>query len=332
MDQSIFYKGNKFQVKDFSKEGEFEKTIYENSKTFFGNKSVLFDIKKKVDTKTLNGTIPDGFLFDFREEDNPAFYMIEVELSKHSFQNHIFPQITKFFAFLKNKTSQNKLIEEIHKIIKDDKKLEDEFKKNIGGREIYKTIKDAIENNSNILLILDDEKEEVMEAKEIYPSEWGKLVKVIKINQFSYNSEVIYTITPNFEDIEYIDLEGIKNDNNQEYDEYYHLEGVSEEVKNTYYSLKEKVMALDSNIIFNPKKWYISIKLRKNIAFITLKIKKLKIVITQPYDPNLKLNHNFKPLAESVQKFYNSKCFQITIEQNQNLDEIVDLIKKSINK
>ncbi len=335
MDQSIFLKGNRFQIKYFSTEEEFETMVYENSKTFFGNKSVLFDIKKKVKTKTLNDTIPDGFLFDFREEDNPAFYMIEVELSKHSFYSHIFPQITKFFAFLNNKDARNKLIDQIYDVVKNDKKLEEEFKKNIGGKETYKTIKDAIENNSNILLILDDEVEQLKEVKETYPSEWGKLVKVIKINQFSNNSDIIHTITPNFEDIEYIDLEspkeGSKENNQETYDEYYHLEGVSEEVKKIYQSLKEKVQAINPKIIFNPTKWYISIKLDKNIAYINLKIKKLKIVITQPYDPNLKLNHSFKPLAEGVERFYNSKCFQITIEHNQNLDEVVDLIKKSIN-
>ena len=39
--------------------------------------------------------------------------MIEVELSKHSFYSHIFPQITKFFAFLNNKEARNKLIDQI---------------------------------------------------------------------------------------------------------------------------------------------------------------------------------------------------------------------------
>jgi hypothetical protein len=127
--------------------------------------------------------------------------MIEVELSKHSFYSHIFPQITKFFAFLNNKDARNKLIDQIYDVVKNDKKLEEEFKKNIGGKETYKTIKDAIENNSNILLILDDEVEQLKEVKETYPSEWGKLVKVIKINQFS-KIRILLIQYSNFEDID----------------------------------------------------------------------------------------------------------------------------------
>ena len=30
-------------------------------------------------------------MFDLKDPDNPEFYLVEVELAKHSFYNHIFP-------------------------------------------------------------------------------------------------------------------------------------------------------------------------------------------------------------------------------------------------
>ena len=85
----------------YALEKEFEEDVYLNSKLFFGEKSILLDNKTLLKGKLLGGTIPDGFLFDLSDDSEPQFYIIEVELAKHSFNSHIFPQITKFFSFFK---------------------------------------------------------------------------------------------------------------------------------------------------------------------------------------------------------------------------------------
>ena len=83
----------------------------------------IMDVKKKIDNNFLGGVIPDGFLLDFSDKKNPEFYLVEVELVKHSFFNHIFPQITKFFAFFKNPNSQGKLIEKLYAITQSKQRL-----------------------------------------------------------------------------------------------------------------------------------------------------------------------------------------------------------------
>jgi len=100
----LFYNGKRFVEYEFEKEADFEKEISENFKLFFGQDSIFIDAKKKIETKSLGNSIPDGFLFDLSDKDNPEFYLVEVELAKHDFFNHIFPQITKFFGFFKNTT------------------------------------------------------------------------------------------------------------------------------------------------------------------------------------------------------------------------------------
>ena len=108
---------NQFQ---FDKEADFEREVVLNSKQFFGTNSIYIDAKRKIETKSLGNSIPDGFLFDLSDKDNPEFYIVEVELAKHDFYNHIFPQITKFFGFYKNPKSQNELVEKIFSFITND--------------------------------------------------------------------------------------------------------------------------------------------------------------------------------------------------------------------
>jgi hypothetical protein len=85
----------------------------------------------------------------------------EVELAKHDFYKHIFPQITKFFAFFKNSGSRNNLIDKLFQLIKSNQKLEEDFKNYLGKKEVYKALKDTIESSQNILLVIDDPKPEL---------------------------------------------------------------------------------------------------------------------------------------------------------------------------
>ena len=153
MKSSIFMNGEKFVEVDFAKEIDFESLVIKNSKTLFGSNTIYFDLKNKIKSQSLGNSIPDGFLFDFRDIENPEFYLVEVELAKHDFYKHIFPQITKFFAFFKNPESQGKLIEKLFSIFETDEQLRNDLKSRIGNREIFKFLKDTIENSQNILLI-----------------------------------------------------------------------------------------------------------------------------------------------------------------------------------
>lgn len=156
--------------------------------------------------------------------------MVEVELAKHSFFGHIFPQITKFFAFFKNPSSHGKLIEKIYSIFENDDNLRNELKSKIGKKEIFKFLKDTIENSQNILLIIDDEKKELPEITETYTDTWGKIVKVALLKEYRKNGEQknsIFSLSPDFENIENLDIVS-ENKNIQEeksvYSEHFHLE------------------------------------------------------------------------------------------------------------
>jgi len=332
----LFTNNKTFNQFQFDKELDFEREVVSNSRLFFGANSIYIDAKRKIQTKNLGNSIPDGFLFDLADKDNPEFYIVEVELAKHDFYNHIFPQITKFFGFYKNPKSQADLIEKIFSFISNDNDLRKEFKKYLGDKEIYKFLKDTIEQSQNILLIIDGDKKELPEIMDTYTDTWGKMVQLILIKKFSYNGEVIYTMHPDFENIEFAEIEEetITEAEDIQYTEEYHLEGVSETVRSIYTELKAHVIRVSPMIIFNPKKYYISIRKERNIAFFIIKRKKARLIVMQSDHETRSevLNHSIKTLTEKVQKFWNGPSCAIILETTDNLDEIKSLLTKLVTR
>jgi len=330
MKSAIYMDGNRFTETQFNSEEDFEKIVKENSKTLFGSKTLYLDLKNKIDSKSMGSSIPDGFLFDFRDKDNPEFYLVEVELEKHDFYKHIFPQITKFFAFFKNPSSRNNLIEKLFHFINSNGVLEQEFKTYSGKKEIYKTLKDIIENSQNILLVIDENKPELQEVFETYTDTWDKIVKVEVLKQYTTNKKIIFTLNPDFENIDFI--EPVEDEEREgKYSESFHTEGVEQTVISIYEKIKDTNLKINPQIMVNPQKYYISLRQNKNFAFIKMKKKKLHVVIMLPYDTGIKLikKNKLKQLSESVQNFYNGPCFKVTLENMENIDEVLKAIEEA---
>ena len=332
----LFANNKAFNQFQFDIEADFEREIVLNSKQFFGINSIYIDAKRKIETKSLGNSIPDGFLFDLSDKDNPEFYIVEVELAKHDFFNHIFPQITKFFGFYKNPKSQNDLVEKIFSFINNDSEIKKEFKKYLGEKEIYKFIKDTIERSQNILLVIDGDKKELPEIMETYSDTWGKMVKLILIKKFFNSEDAIYTMHPEFENLEfaYIENEISTNTDDMDYDEDYHFDGVSELVRQIYGDLRADLLKANSSLIFNPQKYYISIRKDRNIAYFKISRKKITLVVIQSDEETKKeiTHHTVKTLTAGVQKFWNGPSCAIIIETTEHLDEIKTLLRKLITK
>jgi predicted transport protein len=329
MKSAIFMDGSKFTEVDFKEESDFEKQVKENSKTLFGSKTIYFDLKNKIDTKSLGFSIPDGFLFDFKDKENPEFYLVEVELAKHDFYKHIFPQITKFFAFFKNSTSRNKLIERIHVIIQNSQ-LEEEFKQYSGKKqEIYKALKDIIENSQNILIVIDENKPEFQEVMGTYTDTWDKMVKVEILKQYTADNKIIFTLNPDFE----IGLIAPpdQEEPNDKHPELFHTKDVERGIVSVYEKIKEAILEIDKEIKVNSQRYYISLRKKRNFAFIEIKKKKIHIVIMLPYETGRGLikKHKLTQLSESVQNFYNGQCFKVTLVNVDNIEEIIKALEEA---
>ncbi len=332
----LYYEGNKYREIFFEKEEDLEKEIIQNSKFFFGPKTVYIETKRRLETKALGGVIPDGFLFDFSDKKAPEFYIVEIELVRHDFYRHIFPQITKYFAFFRNPESQSDLVEKLHEIIDSSEDLKAEFKKHLGEREVYKYIKDLVDVSQNILLIFDEDKKEVEELYETYTDTWGRTVKLAVLKKFGNKGEFIFTISPEFEEIEYSFAEPVVEFDEEvipvHYSEDFHLEGVNEAIKDTYSKLKEKLLKINKKIKFNPQKYYVSVIYAKNIAFLLFRRKKIHLVAKLPEKTvkGIIKKHKIKSLGKGVQNFYGGSCCDVILENDKYMGEVIELFKALI--
>ena len=333
----IFHNNNKFHEYTHNQEKDFEDVVRKNTKLIFGSSTIYIDLKTRIETISLGGSIPDGLLFDLKNIDSPEFYLVEVELAKHDFYKHIFPQITRFFAFYRNSKAQNALIEKVFAVIQADKELEKEFKQFLKGREIFKFIKDTIENSQNILLVIDDMKPELPEMIDTY-TEWSKMVKIVVLKEYRCGDDKILSLTPDFESIALAEISGVKTEEEGTgkipRTEEYHLDGVEPQVKEVYQTIKSRLLAFKPSLRFNPQKYYISIIDKKNFAYIYIRRRKinLTVMLLESVIRNSIKHHKVESESESVHKFYGGECATITIEDASNLDEIIDVLKMPVSK
>lgn len=116
--------------------------------------------------------------------------------------------------------------------------------------------------------------------------------------------------------------------------EEYHLNSVPVEIKGMYNEIKTELLETYSNIKFNPKKYYISLRKIKNIAFFQLYKKKINLIVINPEEHTRSsiLDYNIKTLPASVQKFWNGECCIIIIDKADCLNQIIMLLSIIIER
>jgi len=319
----LYINKNKVEEVSFAYEKDFEEFIVENQKLLFGSDSIYLNLKKKLRSETLGNSIPDGFLFDFTDKEEPEFYIIEVELAKHSFYDHIFKQVTKFFSFFSAKKKQS-LINEIYNYILSNSELQKRFKQYLGNKEIHHFLNELLNDSQNILLLIDNEKIEIDEVMDTY-AEWRDKVKYMIIKKYVKNGEQIISADPEFRYIdEHTELRPSEEEDDPTIDENYHLQGKDKIIKEIYEEIKKVATSINSEIIFNPQKYYISIRHTKNYVFLTFRKKFVRCVIMRPFEElqnEIKIN-KLERLSDKVQGFYGGSCAQLKISSVENVEEL----------
>jgi predicted transport protein len=180
-------------------------------------------------------------------------------------------------------------------------------------------------------LVLDNDKKELPEIINTYTDTWGKIVKLTLLKEYCCNGESIISLAPEFENIETADITTTTTtteDKTSVYTEDYHLEDVSLEIKDIYSILQKALYEQIKDLKYNPQRYYISLRKKRNFAFLQVRKKKFTIVAMMEQSEIEKRikHHKIIALADSVQKFYNGKCAKIIIENAEDIDEIIDLL------
>ncbi|MEA3307464.1 MAG: DUF5655 domain-containing protein, partial [Elusimicrobiota bacterium] len=92
--------------------------------------------------------------------------------------------------------------------------------------------------------------------------------------------------------------------------------------------IKKKLSEKIPNLQFNPQRYYISLRKKRNFAFIKVHKKKLAIVVLMDEEKiRARVRHyEITKLAEGVQKFYNGNCGRIEITDAKNIDEVISVL------
>lgn len=340
MSISVFLNGQDFQQIIYDKENEFERLIVDNAETLFGSDTIYIDVKHRINGSSLGGTVPDGLLIDLSDLDNPELYLVEIELQNHDFFKHIFPQITRFFAFFRNSSSRQKLTEQIFSIFKANSPLREKLKELVGTREVYKFLKDMLESSQNILIIIDGPKPEFEEIMNTYTDTWGKMVKVQIVNHFRRDENDILTLEPPFQNLQFGDAvsppPGKEPGDVSQYTEEFHLEGCDANAKDIYEKLKREFLGAKKSLRFNPTKYYIGVVDNRNIAFIQTRKKKIRLTVLLTESEVRSIlslsHHNVVAHSESVQRYWagnNPNC-SVEIRDSAHWDEIRELVEKLV--
>lgn len=313
--------------KKFQSEKEFEQLILTNSRMLFGQHALIIEDKEKKDEY-----FPDKFLFDFSDNEKPRFYIIETVLSAKNF-GYFYARITHFLALLKIQSRQSGFHERLCEIIDADKAQKKELQTLIGSnRDVSEFLSVIIGNKPVILLVMDNLRDDLPLLQETYTDTWGKMVKSLVLKKYSSSGNTIYTMRPDFADI-WKNEKG-KKEGVIKCTEADHLDELPERIRNIYNDIKTALLETDSSLEFNPKKHYISIRKNKNLAFLHLRRKNMDIVVMNLEDDTRKRikHHRIKTLPASVQKFWNGACCTVVIENADNLDEVIDLLKMVVAK
>ncbi|MFA6924733.1 MAG: DUF5655 domain-containing protein [Bacteroidales bacterium] len=311
----------------FYKKSDLEEFVIENHKTLFGENTVIID-----NTKSTNEYFPNMFLFDFKEQDKPRMYVIEVNVSDDSL-GLLYARITHFIASLKNKNYQNDFLALLCKTIDADKKEKKELQTRLKEeQDIPGLLSEMLDNRPAILLVKDNENAVLDLMQTVYVETWGKMIRQILVKKYYCNDDTIYNVSPLFANI--WKNEKIKKDEIVKCTEEDHLNAVSENIRNIYNEIKTALLETDDTLEFNAKKHYVSVKKNKNLMFFHLRKKNINLVIMNPEDDTRKQikHHEIKTLPASVQKFWNGACCTLVIENADNLKEVSSLLKKIIVK
>jgi predicted transport protein len=310
----------------FKSEKEFNELIVNNSKMLFGKNTLLIDATKSLFECYL--------LLDFCEAEKHKLHFVDITLSKQNFWD-LFVRITRLFTLLNFPDYQNKLVELLLDIISENATLKDELNP-IVGENIAEYFKMVLINKPFILLLTDQERPELIDMTMAYSNYWGKFVRPILLKKYADNGDLFCAISPAFADIDFTPNGKSGKDHiiKQKSTEADHLENTSDIIQGVYKKIKADLLNEDKSIEFNPKQYYISMRKNRNLAFFNITKKRISLVVMNPEKETQEeiKHHEIKTLTEKVQKFWNGPSCTIIIDNMDNIDEVIALLKKLIQQ
>ena len=210
----LWNKNNRYLEIPYERESELEEAFNKVKEALFGSTRIYLDDKKKIGKKGGTNNLPDGYLIDLTNRQDPKIFVVENDLSSHQHLKHIAVQILEFsLSFETSKVKVKNVIKEmLHKRKSEWTKCEDFAKRN--GYENVDYLLESIihkKDSFNALLIIDELGEEL---ETVLISRFKFPVEVTTLKRFkNQNGEILYDFQPLLnevtEDTEKVDISEI---------------------------------------------------------------------------------------------------------------------------
>jgi len=317
--QVILTNTGKYSLYEYRDEKELDDMIAEHSSEIFGNDSQYFNIKRKIRSKTGLGTIPDGYVIDFKKR---KLYVIEVELIRHNLCRHILPQIATFTMALENKDSIEILVEMFMKGLYENKKLKrNDIELIVKNRGIVIIIDDIGDPNkqTNQLMEVVDYLSKQTEVKTIPFQTFTKGICLSDDHIHSFRSFSKDELEKESKKWTFkwktVPLEELLRDS-------------EEDLKHLFAELSSNICCIAPNVNEVPRKKWITYQVSPLKNFCTVKVLKDALEIHMKVDKNKFIDEkNITKNVERTPAWTFDKCF--TINSQDDVDYATSLIEQA---
>lgn len=193
----LWNKGNKFTEIPYERESELEDAVNEVKDVLFGPQRIYLDDKKRIGKKGGTNNLPDGYLIDLTNSQDPKIFVVENDLASHQHLKHIAVQILEFsLSFETSKVKVKNIIKEMLQKRKPEWAKCEDFAKKYGYENVDYLLETIIhkKDSFNALLIIDELGEEL---ETVLISRFKFPVEVTTLKRFSnQNGEILYDFQP----------------------------------------------------------------------------------------------------------------------------------------
>jgi len=186
-----------YRLSAYQKESELEDTVNIVKDQLFGPNRIYLDDKKKIGSKGKTNNLPDGYLIDLVNPNDPKIFVVENDLASHQHLKHIAVQILEFsLSYESSKTKVKNVIKESLQKRKDDWSKCEKFAKKHGYENVDYLLESIIQKKDsfNAMLIIDEVNEEL---ETVLISKFNFPVEIITLRRFKSSSEgFLYEFEP----------------------------------------------------------------------------------------------------------------------------------------
>ena len=210
----LWNKEEKYIEVPYGNESDLEDAVNEVKDALFGSTRIYLDDKKKIGQKGGTNNLPDGYLIDLTNKQDPKIFVVENDLASHQHLKHIAVQILEFsLSFETSKVKVKNIIKEMLQKRPDEWKKCEAFAKKNGYENVDYLLESIIhkKDSFNALLIIDELGEEL---ETVLISRFKFPVEVTTLKRYkSENGKILYEFEPFLnevtEDTEKVDISDI---------------------------------------------------------------------------------------------------------------------------